>query len=350
MSEFSSKLSSTGKLFALGEPNAPTFFGWGEGKAGAAGCAWQKFYAPRDRASDLWSGFSLSGSIAHVENTNFSLPQEANSLALGPPQENRDVWKSFCAQISAGLERDQFRKVVPARAREFHFPAEERPTVLNAILRGLFSPSATRVHRFFLREKSDVFFGASPELLFRREGDELFVPAIAGTRSVANADELLRSPKEREEHAFVVEGICAALTGLGLTPRAPAAPDLLQVPGLVHLFTPISASGAGKIPAEDLIRALHPTPAVGGWPKKQAQDFLLTTEPWDRGLFASPLYFRFPKKELCVVAIRSGLLRNDSLHLFAGAGFVAGSTAEGEWAETGRKMSVLQSIFEGKNL
>src|SRR5690606_14989450 len=116
----------------------------------------------------------------------------------------------------------------------------------------------------------------------------------------------------------VVEGIKKKLSGLGLKLEAPAEPVVIKLRSLLHLYTPITAEGAKEDISTENLLSLHPTAAVGGTPQIEAQDFLRKNEPLERGLFASPLLFRFPDREICLVAIRSALLERDRLHLFAG--------------------------------
>ncbi|MGZ3692977.1 MAG: chorismate-binding protein [Bdellovibrionota bacterium] len=348
----------SGPFLAFAESGKSAIFAWGEGEHGKISCQTQKFYFPRDRGGELWDGFSLAARIspAHSETID-RLPLISPVRALPDQEEAENIdWLNFCQKIDVEIFEGRLRKVVPSRMRTFPLHPSERTTLLDAIFANLFAPSKSNTFRFLLREKEDLFFGATPELLFRREKGTIFVPAIAGTRSLAHGTEaesaadLMNSAKDREEHSLVVEGIIESLRGLGLKPQAPASPDILRVPGLLHLFTPISAPDPGSISSEKLVLALHPTPAVGGLPKAGARDFLFSNEPWDRGLFASPLLFNFPGREFCLVAIRSGLLTATDLHLFAGAGYVKNSKAENEWVETDRKMDVLQSMLTGKNL
>lgn len=356
--EIIERARGTGPFFALAESGKPTTFAWGEGTGEELSCRLSKFYSPLDKRSELWSGFSLFTNLRPMHSETLErLPLISPVRHLPPPAvEEKSNWNHLCAKIADAIDSGLLQKVVPARLRSFPLHPEERSKILDSIFANLFAPSSANAYRFLVREKEDVFFGATPELLFRRENETIFVPAIAGTRSLSIATEaeaaadLMESAKEREEHSLVVEGIISSLRSLGLRPKAPKAPDILKVPGHIHLFTPISAEDTGLIPSEQLMAALHPTPAVGGWPKVPAQDFLFTHERWDRGLFASPILFQFPEKEICLVAIRSGLLRADGLHLFAGAGFVRESQAETEWAETDRKMDVLQSLLTGKSL
>ena len=89
----------------------------------------------------------------------------------------------------------------------------------------------------------------------------------------------------------------------------------------------------------DLVARLHPTPAVGGAPQAAALAWIAAHEHVERGLYAGPFgaFDRAGNGEF-IVAIRSGLLAASEAHLFAGAGIVAGSEAQGELRETRWKL------------
>mgnify|MGYP000688683946 CR=1 FL=1 len=96
----------------------------------------------------------------------------------------------------------------------------------------------------------------------------------------------------------------------------------------------------------DLVAALHPTPAVGGLPRDRAAQFLSTQEPFSRGLYAAPVgYFDLAGDGAFWVAIRSALICGSRAWLYAGAGVVAGSIAQKEWAETNAKCSAMRSAL-----
>jgi menaquinone-specific isochorismate synthase len=259
-------------------------------------------------------------------------------------------WLSFCGKIESRLAEGSLKKAVPARSRVYSLSGETAGRLREEILPRLFSGPSNGAFRFFLKKGECWFFGATPEMLFRREGRSLLVPAIAGTRAFlpgaetkALEEELLANRKERNEHGLVVEGIKERLSALGLNPSAPAEPVVMKLRSLIHLYTPVTAEG--EVATEKLL-SLHPTAAVGGTPQLLAREFLQENEPLERGLFAGPLLFRFPEKEICLVAIRSALLEGNHLRLFAGAGYVRGSSPEAEWAETGKKMDSLKLLLE----
>jgi isochorismate synthase EntC len=105
-----------------------------------------------------------------------------------------------------------------------------------------------------------------------------------------------------------------------------------------HLETPIHGRLAPSWGVLDVAAALHPTPALGGWPKEAAQAYLAEAEPFNRGWYAAPVGWFDPwGNGLFAVAIRSGLLQGSQASLFAGAGIVEGSDPLQEWQETGLK-------------
>ena len=93
-----------------------------------------------------------------------------------------------------------------------------------------------------------------------------------------------------------------------------------------------------------MLRALHPTPAVGGYPKEGALEEIRSAEPFDRGWYAGPVGWIGADAEFAV-GIRSGLVRGNRLALFSGAGIVEGSVPEAEWAEIEQKISDFTGMF-----
>ena len=201
-----------------------------------------------------------------------------------------------------------------------------------------------------------TFLGATPEELAILDGHRLSTSAVAGTaprdadaaEDARLADGLRASAKERAEHRFVVEAITAGLEGLGLVDPTPTEPEILALANLQHLRTPITSrvrQRSGGVNDMDVLRVagvLHPTPATGGAPLDAALAFIDGREPFDRGWYAAPVgWCDLDGNGELRVALRSMLATADGLRLFAGAGVVAGSTPEGELAETSVKLQAL---------
>ncbi|KQB84800.1 isochorismate synthase [Corynebacterium lowii] len=205
-------------------------------------------------------------------------------------------------------------------------------------------------------DPADVFFGATPELLLRKEGATVLSHPLAGSipRS-ANPEEdrrraegLLLSAKDAHEHAFVTQMIGQALAPVCAELDVPAQPSLLATDTMWHLGTRIS----GRLKAEEqhrdalsLARLLHPTPAVAGWPTGAAMSAIRDLEHADRGLYAGAVGWVDANGDgQWSVSIRCGLLRGLELSAWGGAGIVAQSEAESELRETSAK---LRTIVEG---
>ncbi len=187
------------------------------------------------------------------------------------------------------------------------------------------------------------FVGASPELLVRREGDVVESRPVAGT-TVADSDEALlalaASVKDTREHRFVVDGIVEVLGPRCTDLHADATPEVAVFGPVAHLATPIRGRLAAPAPsALELARLLHPTPAVGGTPRRAALDAIRALEGFDRGRYAGPVGWVDARGDgEWAIALRGAELDGARARLVAGAGIVAGSDPDAEWAETQAKL------------
>jgi len=192
------------------------------------------------------------------------------------------------------------------------------------------------------------FLGATPETLCRVDGRVLETDALAGSAAPGQADGLRGHDKDLREHDSVVRYILATLRPLSEQVTSDAEPALLTLKNVVHLRTGIRAELRQGVTAAQVVAALHPTPAVGGFPRERALAFLLEHEGLDRGWYAGPVGWVGPKRAHLMVALRSALLWGAKARLFVGVGLVAGSTAEAEWRETEMKsLAMLRALGGG---
>jgi isochorismate synthase len=246
-----------------------------------------------------------------------------------------------------GAEKIVLSREVLAEAESAYDPA-----VVFGALRELF-PSC---FCFCCGTPEAAFIGASPELLIRRAGAVAATVALAGsTRRSADpavddhlGESMLRSAKDREEHAIVASRIKRALAPLSVWVDAESEPVVAKVANIQHLATPIRAQLAESRSAVELVGALHPTPAVGGEPRRSALEAIAELEGMDRGWFAGPIGWMDAAEdgEFCV-ALRSALLRDRTAHLYAGAGIVADSHPAAELAETELKLDAMLPLLAG---
>jgi isochorismate synthase len=187
-----------------------------------------------------------------------------------------------------------------------------------------------------------VFLGATPEALARVESGRIYVDALAGSAPPSTSPSvLLDDPKERHEHALVVEAIREALDPLCARLNIPERPSIDRLTTITHLRTPIRGTLATPVHLLRLARRLHPTPAVCGAPRTAALDALTSAERrirFARGWYAGALGWCDLEGEGHLhVALRSALVTPTTARVFVGAGIVAGSVGEREVIETRHK-------------
>jgi menaquinone-specific isochorismate synthase len=194
----------------------------------------------------------------------------------------------------------------------------------------------------------DGLFGATPELLVRRERGLVTSRVLAGTirrtgddeRDLALAATLARSSKDLEEHEYAVRSVAEALAPHCSSMNVPEAPFVLHLPNVMHLATDV----AGVVPDTDgstvleLASALHPSAAVGGTPTKVAVEMIKEIEGMDRGRYAGPVGWMDAHGDgEFGIALRSAEYSGNRVRLFAGCGIVADSDPEAELAEAQAK-------------
>jgi isochorismate synthase len=201
------------------------------------------------------------------------------------------------------------------------------------------------------------FLGATPERLVRLEGRAVRADPLAGSAARgATEDEdrrlgdaLLADEKERREHGLVVGAVRDALEPVCSHLDVPETPELLRMPNVQHLHTPIRGVLAGEASILELVERLHPTPAAGGLPRDAALSLIRRYEPFDRGWYAGPVgWVDGGGNGEFAVAIRSALLRGHEALLYAGCGIVAGSDPEREYAESCLKLRPMLWALNGR--
>jgi menaquinone-specific isochorismate synthase len=254
--------------------------------------------------------------------------------------------------VRAGLERIRsgaLRKIVLARTRSYTASGQLDPV---SVLMRLASREI-RGFRFLMEAgEGKSFLGVTPERLISRSGRIARSEAVAGTRprgvdGVADrllGESLLASAKDRREHELVVERVREALTSCSTTLRIDAEPRLLRLAYVQHLATRVQAEIRTGVTDIDLVRLLHPTPAVAGAPVAAAIEALRALEPFDRGLYAGPVGVVSRDGAEIAVAIRSARIDGDRLTAYAGAGIVDGSDPADEWRETGHKLLAFERL------
>lgn len=203
--------------------------------------------------------------------------------------------------------------------------------------------------------KNHAYIACSPERLFSRENATLKTEALAGTTNRGRSERedqllfqsLLTDKKIDRENYLVQEFIVSNLKQL----KAQVSNEetyVMQLQNVQHLCVPINAELNDQTSDANLLFHLHPTPAVGGCPKLPALQFINDNEPYLRGWYAGTVGYLREKKSDFSVAIRSALISDNKIKLFAGAGIVTGSLAGQEWQELDNKITTILEIIENE--
>jgi menaquinone-specific isochorismate synthase len=203
----------------------------------------------------------------------------------------------------------------------------------------------------------DGLFGATPELLVRRERGLVTSRVLAGTirrtgddgRDLALAATLARSSKDLEEHEYAVRSVADALAPHCTSMNVPESPFVLHLPNVMHLATDV----AGVVPDTDsstvleLAAALHPSAAVGGTPTPVAVALISEIEGMDRGRYAGPVgWVGADGDGEWAIALRCAQVTpTGDVTAYAGCGIVLGSEPDRELAETRMKFRPIVEAF-----
>ena len=288
---------------------------------------------------------------AHQKFRSFGFQAEEDAAAAPRPPvfETRETG-DYPAAVTRALDciaRGEFTKIVLARAKELTADQTLHPL---RMLNGLRQRFPDCFSFSFTHGRGPSFIGASPERLVRVSKGRLETEALAGSiRRGAGASEdaalgaaLLRSEKDLREHREVLDDIVARLAPLGIAPEFPAQPQLRRLANVQHLDTPVTAALPEGVQILDVVAAMHPTPAVGGSPRDAALARIRELEGFPRGLYAGALgWLNARGGGEFFVGIRSALVEGAQARVYAGAGIVAGSTPEKEFAETELKFKAM---------
>jgi menaquinone-specific isochorismate synthase len=247
-------------------------------------------------------------------------------------------WEVIVAEAVRRIRAGELAKVVLARdlVAELDEPLDVRSALARLSER---YPSCWTFH-------VDGLFGATPEMLTRRERGLVTSRVLAGTirrtgddaHDLALAATLARSSKDLEEHEFAVRSVADALAPYCTSMNVPESPFVLHLPNVMHLATDVTGVLRGDASSLGLASALHPSAAVGGTPTAEAVALIAELEQMDRGRYAGPVGWMDADGDgEWGIALRAAEYEGNRVRLFAGCGIVAESDPESELAEAAAK-------------
>jgi anthranilate synthase component 1 len=294
------------------------------------------------------------------EKANDQLNQIAGKLKIGklPDTTTQTTRQVSETDFTSGFSREDFEAAVD-RIKQYIVDGDTMQVVLSQRLSIPFEAPPINLYRslrclnpspymYYLNLDDFYIVGSSPEILVRKEDDEVTVRPIAGTRPRGRneqedrqlEEELLNDPKELAEHLMLIDlgrndiGRVAVTGSVELT-------DKMIVERYSHVMHIVS-NVTGKLPVDktaiDALRATFPAGTVSGAPKIRAMEIINELEPVKRGVYAGAVgYLSWTGNMDTAIAIRTAVIKDHTLHIQAGAGIVADSIPASEWEETMNK-------------
>lgn len=291
-------------------------------------------------------------------------PQEDETIDFGYLEEDQKRHETLVQRGIEAIKAGDFKKVVLARSERVQ----------------LYDPDAIRIFKKLLNKyplamvylwfhpETGYWLGATPETLLKVERNRFETMALAGTQVFSGDTDVEWGLKEVEEQLFVTDYILEKLEKLnGIENIQNSRPYSARAGNLLHICTDISGRLSEPEKLQELVDALHPTPAVCGLPKKKALSFILAHEEHSREFYSGYLGEMNLKTEhkrnsnrnnqenqqFASISIGSELfvnlrcmkLKDGNARIYVGGGITKDSNAAEEWMETVNKAQTMKSVL-----
>lgn len=260
------------------------------------------------------------------------------------------MWIHNVEKALESIVRKELQKVVLARICILELERAADPFAITAALK----QKAQGAFVFCLQSEKSSFLGATPERLFARKNRKIISEAMAGTRRRGRTTsedfkyqkQLLLSAKDYREFSYVNSYLQEFLSPLCEAPLSFSPISIHKTQNVQHLYCRSLGQLKEAITDEEILGALHPTPALCGTPKQKAFSMIQDLEPFERGLYGGAIGWTTPDACEWIVGIRSCHLEGKTAILFSGTGIVEGSDPEVEWEELNQKLALYDSLFK----
>lgn len=292
---------------------------------------------------------ALASEAASLSTDTVAL-QPVRRILTRVDRPNRNQWTEMVGQVMDTMRREGLGKIVLSRKSELTMSGEVDPAeILRRVRAGRGG-----TYDFCFESGGRAFVGSSPECLYRRRDREIRTEAMAGTCPIGETDRqtddlrqaLLASAKEAEEHEYVFQDVRTQLQRICDRCRVVGERDVLALTYVQHFVSRFEGRLKAGLATAEVIDALHPTAAVGGYPQAAALEQIRRIERHGRGWYAGPVGWVGRRADEFAVGIRSCMIEGPRLTLYAGAGIVEASDAAAEWDETEAKMRHFLEVLE----
>ncbi|WP_296316659.1 chorismate-binding protein [Winogradskyella sp. UBA3174] len=276
--------------------------------------------------------------------------------------KDRDEHINLVEKGIDSINKGQLEKVVLSRKVE---KSTDVTSPLDTFKR-LFNTYENAMVYCWYHPKVGLWLGATPELLFKVEGKRLTTISLAGTQPYQEHKDVVWTNKEIEEQQIVTDYITKQIEPCTKQVTISKV-ETIRAGNLLHLKSRIISVIDDSTTLRAVIEALHPTPAVCGFPKQEAKDFILKSENYNREYYTGFLgelnlkqaktrntnrrnvennaYAVVKTQSNFYVNLRCTQLKDNKALIYVGGGITKDSIAENEWEETVNKTKTIGSIL-----
>lgn len=279
-------------------------------------------------------------------------------------EEDQKIHENLVQKGIDHIKAGDFKKVVLARSErvQVHDPDPIR------IFKKLLNKYSQAFVYIWFHPETGCWLGATPETLLKSERNRFKSMALAGTQLFKGETNVEWEKKEVEEQLIVTDYILESLNSItDINSVEVSAPYTAKAGNLLHIRTDITGRLASAEKLGELIKALHPTPAVCGLPKQKALQFILENEKISREFYSGYLgelnmktetkrnsntsnqenqqFAAISKKTELYVNLRCMKLKEGNARIFIGGGITKDSNAADEWMETVNKSQTMKAVL-----
>jgi isochorismate synthase len=291
----------------------------------------------------------------HLENDD-----KINDFTIA--KTNKDDHTNLVSKGIKTIKNGVLKKVVLSRCEKQEL-ADAKPL---SIFKKLYNTYKNAMVYCWYHPKVGLWLGATPELLFKVEGKRLTTISLAGTQPYKSDSKPIWTNKEIEEQQIVTDYITHQIEPYSKQISVSEV-ETIRAGGLLHLKSRIKSLIDASSSLKSIIEALHPTPAVCGFPKQLAKDFILENESYNRAYYTGFLgelnlkqsktrntnrrnvennaYATVKTYSNFYVNLRCMQLKKDTALIYVGGGITKDSEAEKEWEETVNKTKTMGNVL-----
>jgi anthranilate synthase component 1 len=267
-------------------------------------------------------------------------PENAEAIEQGAEFSfSQDRFESAVERVKDYVLAGDVMQVVPSQ--RMSLPFSEPPINLYRALRNL-NPSP---YMYYLDLGDFYIVGSSPEILARVQDQEVTVKPMAGTRrrgrteaeDLAMEQELKNDPKEIAEHLMLIDLGRNDVGRIAETGSVVLQDNMIieRYSHVMHIISSVTGRLKSGLSPMDVLRSTLPAGTLSGAPKVRAMEIIDELEPVKRGVYGGAVgYISWSGDMDTAIAIRTAVIKNQTLYIQAGAGIVADSVPELEWKET----------------